>query len=290
MLLQPNAKINIGLNIVGKRADGYHNLETVFYPINLCDRLEICRTAEHNDLRYKTSGGIMLDCAEEDNLIVRTYHIFKKRYDIGGVDITFEKHIPFGAGLGGGSSDAAHTAIALNRLFDLQLSSEELQQIVGQLGADCPFFIINGPCFAQGIGDIMQPIDIDLKDYELLLIKPDIYVSTRDAYAHITPKQPKTSLTEIIHLPVKQWKDSLYNDFEESVFKRYPQLAEVKNVLYEYGAEYASMSGSGSSFYGLFRTGSLKQLQTEGGADIKLRLKQRNLTAMVFFDNTLGKR
>ena len=290
MLLQPNAKINIGLNIVRKRADGYHDLETIFYPISLCDRIEISRTTEHNDLRFHSGEGIVLDCSDENNLIVKTYRIFKKQYGIGGVDISFEKHIPFGAGLGGGSSDAAHTAIALNQLFDLQLSSDELQQTVRQLGADCPFFIINKPCFAQGIGDILQPIDVDLHKYELLLIKPDIHVSTRDAYSHVLPQQPQTSLTELIELPVNKWKDHIRNDFEESVFQRFPQLSVIKQVLYEYGAEYASMSGSGSSFYGLFRRGSLKQLQAEGGTDIKLRLKNENLAAMVFFDNTFGER
>lgn len=253
MLLYPNAKINLGLNIVARRDDGYHNLETVFYPVKLTDKLEITPNNTADSIRFNTTGGFVLDCADEDNLIVRTCRLLQKEKKAGGVDIRFEKRIPFGAGLGGGSSDAAYTAMALNSIFSLGMSKGELKALVSRLGADCAFFIENSACYAEGIGDILEPISFALRGYTLVLVKPDIAVSTREAYAGITPRRPLHNVKDIVIRPVEQWRGLLVNDFEESVFKAHKELALLKQTLYDMGAAYAAMSGSGATVYGLFR-------------------------------------
>ncbi len=253
MILYPNAKINLGLNVVSKRADGYHNLETVFLPVALSDILQI-EKADDDQLHFSYGDGIELDCDMEDNLIVRTFRLFQKNHLTGGLNIRFEKHIPFGAGLGGGSSDSAHAALAINELFSLGLSKEQLKKEVSKLGADCAFFIENTPCFAQGIGDILLPIELSLKGYTLVLVKPDSAVSTKEAYAGITPVQPERSIREIITLPVEEWRGTLVNDFEKTVFRTHPEIAAIKQQLYDMGAAYASMSGSGATVYGIFKT------------------------------------
>lgn len=250
MLLYPNAKINIGLKVVAKRDDGYHDIETIFYPLQLSDKLSIEKSIESFSF-YQ--NGITLDCDLESNLIVKTYRLFQKKYDIGNVRIQFFKQIPFGAGLGGGSSDAAHTAIALNELFHLQLSKEQLIEDVKLIGADCPFFILNQPCLATGIGDQLKPISLVLSNLKIVLVKPDVSVNTKTAYKGICPKMPDTSLSRLISLPVEQWKDKVINDFESTVFTAFPKIAEIKNELYDLGAIYASMSGSGASVYALFK-------------------------------------
>lgn len=254
MITFPNAKINLGLNIVEKRPDGYHNLETIFYPINLQDALEVTRR-ENNDKEYTLHiSGSPLEGEPEDNLVVQAYKLLKKDYPgLLPVDIHMYKHIPAGAGLGGGSSDAACMIKLLNDKFSLGLSTERMEEYAVKLGADCAFFIRNKPVFATGIGNLFEPVELSLKGYHIILIKPDIFVSTRDAFAEIKPVRPAVSLKEIVKQPMKTWKHSMKNDFEDSVFKKFPEIAAIKDELYDLGAVYAAMSGSGSSVYGIFK-------------------------------------
>ncbi len=254
MIVYPNAKINIGLNVVEKRKDGYHNIETVFYPIKLLDALEITSTDKLiGGCELKVSGEV-LNGRPADNLVVKAYNLIKELFPdkVKPVEIHLHKHIPTGAGLGGGSSDAAFTIMAINEKFKLNLEIGEMQQLASKIGADCPFFINNKPVFAQGIGDVFSDCNISLKEKYLLLVKPDIGVSTNDAYANITPHKPENSLEELLKLPIQQWKDSVVNDFEMSVFAKYPEIAAIKDRMYDLGAIYASMSGSGSAVYGIF--------------------------------------
>lgn len=254
MITFPNAKINLGLNIVEKRPDGYHNLETIFYPINLQDALEVTRR-ENNDKEYTLHiSGSSLEGEPEDNLVVKAYKLLKKDYPgLLPVDIHMYKHIPAGAGLGGGSSDAACMIKLLNDKFSLGLSTERMEEYAVKLGADCSFFIRNKPVFATGIGNLFEPVELSLKGYHIILIKPDIFVSTRDAFAEIKPVRPAVSLKEIVKQPMEAWKNSMKNDFEDSVFKKFPEIAAIKDELYDLGAVYAAMSGSGSSVYGIFK-------------------------------------
>lgn len=252
MITYPNAKINIGLNVVERRPDGYHNLETIFYPIPLTDALEI--TSSQEDVQLKVSGEI-LNGSPEDNLVMRAFRLLKQSHpdQVEPVSIHLFKQIPTGAGLGGGSADAAFTLKALSERFKLNLSTTELEQMAAQLGADCPFFIQNRPVFAEGIGNQFTYIDLNLKGMTLILVKPDIFISTRDAYANITPHHPETNLLQLIKHPIEQWRNTIVNDFEASVFPVHPSLAAIKDQLYDLGAVYASMSGSGSTLFGLFR-------------------------------------
>lgn len=254
MITFPNAKINLGLNIVEKRPDGYHNLETIFYPINLQDALEVTRR-ENNDKEYTLHiSGSPLEGEPEDNLVVKAYKLLKKDYPgLLPVDIHMYKHIPAGAGLGGGSSDAACMIKLLNDKFSLGLSTERMEEYAVKLGADCAFFIRNKPVFATGIGNLFEPVELSLRGYHIILIKPDIFVSTRDAFAEIKPVRPAVSLKEIVKQPMETWKHSMKNDFEDSVFKKFPEIAAIKDELYDLGAVYAAMSGSGSSVYGIFK-------------------------------------
>ncbi len=254
MITYPNAKINIGLNVVERRPDGYHNLESVFYPINLQDALEL-KTIEGEipECGYKLKvSGSLLDGSPEDNLVVKAYKLLKKDFDFPAQSIHLYKHIPVGAGLGGGSSDASNMIKMLNEKFSLGLTDEQMEAYAVQIGADCPFFIKNKPVFATGIGDKFSPIDLSLNGKTMVLVKPDIFVSTRDAYALVEPQQPKCRLTDLLSQPLEQWKDSVVNDFERSVFVKYPEIAAIKDRLYDLGAVYASMSGSGSAVYGIF--------------------------------------
>lgn len=254
MITFPNAKINLGLNITEKRPDGYHNLETIFYPINLQDALEVTRkenAAEEYSLRV---SGTNIEGTPEDNLVIKAYRLLKKDYpQISPIDIHMYKHIPTGSGLGGGSSDAAYMIKLLNEKFSLGLETEQMEAYASQLGADCAFFVRNRPVFATGIGNRFESIDLSLKGYHLVLVKPDISVSTREAYSEIKPQRPALSLKEIIKQPVESWKDSMTNDFEKNVFRNHPEIAAIKDKLYDLGAVYASMSGSGSSVYGIFK-------------------------------------
>lgn len=254
MIVYPNAKINIGLNVVEKRPDGYHNLETVFYPINLQDAIEIKEIEGEvpaEGYRLKVTGTVF-DGSPEDNLVVRAYKLLKQDFDLPPVSIVLYKHIPTGAGLGGGSADAAFTIKTLNERFQLGLTVEQMEEYSARLGADCPFFIQNKPVFATGIGNIFHPVELDLKYKQLVLVKPDIFVSTKDAYAKVEVRRPERSLPELLAQPIEKWKDTIVNDFEPSVFSKFPEIAAIKDKMYDLGALYASMSGSGSSVFGIF--------------------------------------
>ena len=262
MIVFPNAKINLGLNIVERRPDGYHNIETVFYPIALCDALEI--VPSHGNDATLTCYGNAVDCPVEKNLVMKAYRLMLQQYGLPPVDIFLYKHIPDGAGLGGGSSDAAFTLTTLNEMFALGLSRDQLAAMAATLGADCAFFVYNTPMMATGIGDVMKPIDLDIKGHTLLLIKPDVSVPTKAAYAQVTPKPAEVPIPDILKQEPHLWRDNLVNDFEASVFAQYTELAHIKQSLYEAGAIYAAMSGSGSSIFGIFTADTphdeLKQL------------------------------
>jgi len=250
MITFPNAKINIGLNIVEKRPDGYHNLETIFYPIPVKDALEIVSSNEEKHSFH--SSGILIEGDPNKNLVMKALHLLEKDFHIPGLNIYLEKAIPFGAGLGGGSADAAFMLKMLNEFLNLNLSDCKLEFYASKIGADCSFFIKNKPAFASGIGDILEPVELSLSGYFLVLIKPDIHVSTPEAYSLVSPKKPEISLKEWIKKPIKEWKNGIVNDFEKSIFVKYPAIAEIKEQLYNKGALYASMSGSGSSVFGIF--------------------------------------
>lgn len=252
MICFPNAKINIGLNITDKRKDGYHNLETVFYPIALKDILEFV-VSDTNKTSIHVSGSDLKIPAKE-NICIKAYHLLSKDYDLPALEIYLHKNIPHGAGLGGGSADASFLLKELNSFFKLQISDKQLMNYAGQLGADCPFFIKNKPVFASGTGDIFERINLDLSDYYMVILKPEFSVQTSIAFKNIVPKKPKVSLKEIIKQPIDAWRNSVINDFELSLFPIYPQLKELKQKLYNSGAVYASLSGSGSALYGIFRT------------------------------------
>lgn len=256
MIAFPNAKINLGLSVTEKRKDGYHNLETVFYPITLTDALEIQTGRDAREKVTLYQYGFKATDDLEDNLVVKAYRLLDNDFNLPSVSIYLYKRIPFGAGLGGGSSDAAFMLKLLNDQCALGLSEEELEQYASQLGADCAFFIKNKSTFAEGIGNIFSPIDLSLKDYQIIIIKPDIFVSTRDAFSNIRPCRPERSLREVVAKPVGEWRQLLANDFEKSIFPKYPLIEEIKHTLYEKGAIYAAMSGSGSSVFGLFEAGA----------------------------------
>ncbi len=250
MILFPNAKINIGLSVTQRRPDGYHDLETLFYPVPWYDILEIV-PASGSDTTLTVSGRDV-DCPVEKNLIMKAYHALSKRMLIPPVDIFLRKVIPDGAGLGGGSSDAAFTLTGLNELFKLGLSKEELADTAAGIGADCPFFIYNTPMFATGIGNIFTPAAIDLSGMAIAIVKPPVSVSTKEAYSGVIPAMPVCGLPSLIAEPVNCWRDIVVNDFEKSIFAAHPEIAIAKEKLYSLGASYASMSGSGAAVYGLF--------------------------------------
>ena len=252
MLCFPNAKINIGLNIIEKRTDGFHNIETLFYPIGLSDVLEFTNENTQLDNIKLSNTGIIIDDDIKNNLIVKACELLldKKKYQ--KINIHLHKIIPIGAGLGGGSSDGAFMVKALNESFNLGFTKYELQNYSQQLGSDCAFFIDNIPSLAFEKGNKIEPINLSLKGFHLVLIVPPIHVSTKDAYADIIPAKPQITLSDLIKRPLNEWKNNVTNDFEESIFPKYPEIKNIKNKLYELGAVYASMSGSGSSVYGLF--------------------------------------
>jgi len=248
MLAFANAKINLGLHITEKRTDGYHNLETVFYPVKLYDVVELSDAAE----THCVIAGVQVPGNPEDNICLKAYHLLGKDFDLPPQQITLLKNIPVGAGLGGGSADAAFVIKLLNDKFKLGLNSAAMQGYARQLGADCAFFIENKPVYAFGKGDEFSELQLDLSAYCLVLVKPDVHVSTAEAYAGVKPSIPGRSLKDLIHLPVEDWRLHVQNDFERSVFSKYPEIGQVKNVLYESGAVYAAMSGSGSCVFGIF--------------------------------------
>ena len=258
MLILPCAKLNLGLNITDKRTDGYHNLETVFIPIPLYDVLEIHlmdeRFPSETECDIKITG-YKIDCEDKDNIVIKAYNLIASAYNIPRIHIHLYKNIPSQAGLGGGSSDAAYMLKALNERFNLNISKEKLQEYAACLGADCAFFIDSKPAFATGIGSCLTPIDMGaiLAGCHFIIIKPSIAISTKNAYAHIHPHHPAKCCRDIIKQPMETWKHELTNDFEKQAFKDYPELQNIKNKLYELGAVYAQMSGSGSAMFGLFK-------------------------------------
>ena len=249
MICFPNAKINLGLHVTGKRSDGYHTIETIFYPIPLTDALEAVKSEKTT---FKQTG-IKLESLPEDNLVMKTYDLMSKKYKIPPLEIFLTKAIPSGAGLGGGSSDASFALKLFNELCECNIPDSELEKIAASIGADCPFFIHNKPVIATGTGNIFKPCDISLKGYIIYVIKPTVTVSTKEAYSKVNPRKPKFSLEKLSSIPINEWRDVLKNDFEPSVFDKYPVIGEIKDKLYCMGAEYAVMSGSGSSVFGLFK-------------------------------------
>ena len=249
MICFPNAKINLGLHVVGKRPDGYHNIETVFYPVPLADALEVVEA----DAFSFSQTGIPLDAPVEKNLVVKALKLLQGKYPIPPLEVHLLKAIPSGAGLGGGSSDAAFMLRLLNDFCQLGIAAEALEGLAASLGADCPFFIRNAPVFASGTGNIFEPVGLSLKGYSICIVKPEVFVSTPEAYSLVTPSPPQVSLKDVIRRPVAEWREAMTNDFEEPVFRKYPLVGEIKDALYAEGAVYASMSGSGSSVYGLFK-------------------------------------
>ncbi len=252
MLCFPNAKINIGLNVVEKRSDGYHNLETVFYPIPISDALEIIVNPELQSDYCLHNSGIEVDSEDKDNICVKALMLIKENYTIPPIDIFLHKNIPFGAGLGGGSADGAFMLKLLNDTFELNLSISQLKAMALQLGADCPFFIDNQPAYATGIGDQLTNTDVDLSGLFIYLIKPPIHISTPEAYSGVIASPSSQSLMKDIALPIKNWKDTIKNDFENNIFLNHPKIAQIKKDLYANGAMYSAMSGSGSTVYGIF--------------------------------------
>jgi 4-diphosphocytidyl-2-C-methyl-D-erythritol kinase len=254
MICFPNAKINLGLNVVEKRPDGYHNLETIFLPIGIKDALEIVPSGSSDaDYQWANSGRI-IDGNPSDNICIKALMKLKQHYpQIPSLNIHLHKNIPFGAGLGGGSADGAFMLTMLNNYFELGVSNAELKEIAASLGADCAFFIDNKPAFATGIGNILSPVEITLKGYHLAVIIPNVHVSTPEAYRGVKPAYPAIRLNDAIQQPIETWKETVFNDFETSVFAQYPVIEQVKNHMYAQGAVYASMSGSGSSVFGIFK-------------------------------------
>lgn len=253
MIVFPNAKLNIGLNVTNKREDGFHDIETIFYPIPLTDVLEVVenKNLSNGEYTYK-SIGIEVDCAIEDNIIIKAYKLIHSRYEIPGVDIHFKKTIPYGGGLGGGSSDGAFMLKLLNELFSLDISIKELESMALELGSDCPFFINNQPVYATGRGEIFENISFNINDKFMVLVKPQLSVPTALAYKGIQPKESTFDLRLINEINIKDWKDKVCNDFEKTVFKEYKQISEIKNKLYNLGAEYTSMTGSGATVFAIF--------------------------------------
>ena len=250
MICFPNCKINLGLKVKGKRPDGYHNIETVFYPVNLTDVLEII-PAQDGIFDFNITG-IEIPGDITENLCVKAYNLLAKEYKIPSVKIHLHKNIPIGAGLGGGSSDTAFTLILLDKIFSLNLPKNKLIEMSSQLGSDCAFFIENKPCFAYEKGNIMETINLDLKNYKFIIIKPNINISTTEAYKNIFFDDNTESLKIQINKPVETWRDNIFNDFEKYIFKSYPEIKKIKEFFYQKGAIYASMSGSGSAVYGIF--------------------------------------
>jgi 4-diphosphocytidyl-2-C-methyl-D-erythritol kinase len=254
MLAFPNAKINLGLHILNKRSDGYHDIETVFYPVKWCDVLEIIPAEKkvREKVQFKTTG-IKITGKKESNLCVKAYRLLQQKYQLPEIQMHLHKLVPIGAGLGGGSSDASQVLLLLDNMFNLRLTKDELQEAANTLGSDCGFFIHNKPLLAKGKGDVFEEITISLKDYFFVIVMPDIHISTADAYRHVTAELKKISLKEIISMPIEKWKDLLVNDFEKTALKKYPVIEYLKQEMYKLGATYASMSGSGSAVYGIFK-------------------------------------
>ena len=257
MITFPLAKINLGLNVVERRPDGYHNLQTVFMPVPLTDALEVhemdAAFPSEVDCDLKVTN-IAVEGDEQRNLVVRAYNMLKAEFpDMPRVHAHLRKDIPTQAGMGGGSSDCAAMLLLLNRMFSLGLTQQQLIDRAAQLGADCPIFILNRPAYAEGIGEKLTPIELSLQDYYLAIVRPNIPVPTKEAFSRITPHMPAKNCLDIVRQPIDTWRHELVNDFEESVFALHPEIGAVKQRLYDLGAVYAAMSGSGSALFGIFK-------------------------------------
>jgi 4-diphosphocytidyl-2-C-methyl-D-erythritol kinase len=257
MVTFPIAKINLGLNVVEKRPDGYHNLQTVFYPVPIKDALEVQVMDEKFPSEYDCDlkvTNIAIDGDEQHNLVVRAYHLLKQDFPtLPRIHAHLWKGIPTQAGMGGGSSDCAYMLLLLNQQFQLGLTDEQLIQYAAKLGADCAFFILSQPCYAEGIGEKLQPINLSLSGYHIAVVRPDIPVPTKEAFSRIHPHYPTQNCRDTVLQPVETWHETLVNDFEESVFTLHPEIGAIKQQLYDMGATYAAMSGSGSALFGLFK-------------------------------------
>lgn len=254
MIVFPNCKINLGLHILQKREDGFHDLETFFYSLALQDALEIVQNPLPGlDMQFTTSGAAM-DCTPEENICVKACHLLKKDFPrLPSLKMHLHKVIPSGAGLGGGSSNGAFTLMLLNKNFNLGLNEDQLINYAFRLGSDCPFFIKNKPCYATGRGEKLEEVELDLSDYKIVLVYPQIHIHTKKAFSKIKPCNQRIKIKDALKKPVEQWKDVLKNDFEEIIFEEHPEIQKIKEKLYLRGAVYASMSGSGSSVFGLFK-------------------------------------
>ena len=251
MILYPHAKINIGLFVINKRQDGFHNIETVFYPITLCDILTV-EPAVAGKFEFSCEG--VMPCSNpNDNLCCKAFRLLDADFNLPPTNIHLQKVIPVGAGLGGGSSDATFTLKALNDLYNLKISNEKLTEYASRLGSDCAFFLQNAPAFGTGTGDILKPVSLSLSGYHIFLVKPPVFVSTVEAYSSVIPSKTPYHLPDLLQAPVSHWRQTVFNDFEDSVFKKFPEIGSIKERLYSEGAVYASMSGSGASVYGIFK-------------------------------------
>lgn len=271
MVLFPNAKINLGLEILRKREDGFHDIDSVFYPIPFFDALEVVVGSQLNRDEWHYSG-LPIPGSDADNLCVKALNLLRERKEIPKLNSFLHKSIPMGAGLGGGSADASFYLKGLNDMFELDLNPKELEEMALSLGSDCPFFINNVPAHAQGRGQLLGPIDLNLKGKHLILICPDIHVSTGGAYSTIAPDETGTSPAELVKKPIEEWRDSLRNRFEEYAFNEHPLLAEIKQELYKRGALYASMSGSGAAMYGVFKAAADKSQFSKFGSTHSIEL------------------
>jgi 4-diphosphocytidyl-2-C-methyl-D-erythritol kinase len=254
MILFPNAKINIGLNIFGKRSDGYHNIETVMFPIGICDALEVHESSGGKDDISLTTSGISLDVVSENNLIYKAYALLKRDYYLPPVIVHLHKNIPFGAGLGGGSADAVFMLKILNTKFKLNIEDGKLEEYASCIGSDCAFFVKNKPALSSGRGEQLEPIRMNLSGYHLVLVFPQILISTAEAYSCVHVGPPETSLKERINNPVNDWKHLINNNFESGLFTSHPLLRKIKEDFYLSGAVYASLTGSGGALYGLYES------------------------------------
>ncbi len=281
MILFPNCKINLGLDILRRREDGYHDLETAMIPVcGLCDVLEILpRSGSGVDF---TASGLTLDCRPEKNLCLRAWQLMADRYGIGGIRMHLHKVIPFGAGLGGGSADAAFALVGLDRMFGLELDTVTLEALAAELGSDTAFFVRNEPQMARGRGEMLEPLALPLAGIGIVIVKLPVSVSTAQAYAGVTPRQPKKPLAERLAVGMESWRATVTNAFEPSVFATHPELAALKERLYALGADYAAMSGSGSALFGLFGKSEAVQSGTARAAQVAERLKNEYSDAFVY--------
>ena len=268
MIAFPLAKINLGLSVISKRPDGFHNLETIFYPLPVCDVLEIVPSKETR----MVNSGLTIPGSPANNLVLRAYHLVKKNYSqVGPLEIHLHKAIPMGAGLGGGSSDAANILMLVDRCFNLKISDEDMKLYALEMGSDCPFFLQSLPCFASGRGEILEPLNLDLSGYSILLIHPEIHVETARAFMRIRPEAPAHPLRESILEPLTEWKNTIRNAFETPVFEEHPSLKKIKEKLYDAGALYAAMTGSGSTIYGIFQKSHLPEIHVEKATQTHIR-------------------